>query len=131
MICEFILSRVRFFIRTCTPFEYIANGASIIPTITKKRGEFMIKGCERRMIKIENPESELFESAYFILRQNAPSPKKCKKEELLREAVRITDGKLTESTKKRKKLERIVHIVSFAAGVFVSAAAFGLILLIR
>lgn len=90
----------------------------------------MIKGCERRMIKIENPESELFESAYFILRQNAPSPKKCKKEELLREAVRITDGKLAESTKKRKKLERILHMISFGAGVFVSAAVFGLILLI-
>lgn len=89
----------------------------------------MIKGCERRMIKIENPESELFESAYFILRQNAPSPKKCKKEELLREAVRITDGRLTENTKKRKKFERAVHMICFGAGAFVSAAVFGLILL--
>ncbi len=91
----------------------------------------MIKGCERRMIKIENPESELFESAYFILRQNAPSAKKCKKDELLREAVRITDGKITENSRKRKRFERIVHIIFFAAGVLVSAAASLLIFLLH
>ncbi len=73
------------------------------------------------MIKIENPESELFESAYFILRQNAPSPKKYKKDELLREAVRITDGKLAESKRKRKKLEAFLRIAFFAAGAAVSA----------
>ncbi|MCD7782824.1 MAG: hypothetical protein LUI15_02840 [Firmicutes bacterium] len=53
----------------------------------------MIKGCERRMIKIENPDSELFESAYFIIRQNVPVPKKAKRGEMMREAVRIVgDG---------------------------------------
>ncbi len=73
------------------------------------------------MIKIENPESELFESAYFILRQNAPSPKKHKKEELLREAVRITDGRLAESRKRRKTLDALLHGVSFVAGAAISA----------
>lgn len=45
------------------------------------------------MIKIENPDSELFESAYFIIRQNVPVPKKAKRGEMMREAVRIVgDG---------------------------------------
>ncbi len=91
----------------------------------------MIKGCERRMIKIENPESELFEYAYFILRQNAPSAKKCKKEELLREAVRITDGKLTENSRRKKNKDVALRLMFFAFGAILSAAVSLAIFLMR
>ncbi len=82
----------------------------------------MIKGCERRMIKIENPESELFESAYFILRQNVPSPKRTKRDELLREAVRITDGRFAESKKRRRIRERLIPVCAFFAGALLASA---------
>ena len=60
----------------------------------------MIKGCERRMIKIENTDSDLFESAYFIIRQNVQLPKKKRRDDMLREAARIVSDK-TVPTRKR------------------------------
>lgn len=83
----------------------------------------MIKGCERRMIKIENTESDLFESAYFIIRQNAQLPKKNRRDDMLREAARIVSEKTEASGRRaegRKKwLERTAV---FIAGVLLSAA---------
>lgn len=83
------------------------------------------------MIKIENPESELFEYAYFILRQNAQVTKKCKKDELMREAVRLTDGKLNENSEKTIRAERKWRIISFVVGAVVASAVFGLALLLK
>ncbi len=85
----------------------------------------MLKGCERRMIKIENTESELFESAYFIIRQNAQLPKKKRREDMLREAERIVNdktmpGRPTARSQRRLWLERAVI---FASGAFISAMA--------
>lgn len=83
----------------------------------------MIKGCERRMIKIENTDSDLFESAYFIIRQNAQLPKKTRRDDMMREAARIVSDK-TEPTKKRSfsssKHVWIERAAIFAAGVIVA-----------
>ncbi len=84
----------------------------------------MIKGCERRMIKIENTESELFESAYFIIKQNAQLPKKKRRDDLLREAARIVSDK-TESAGKGAGTKRRIwaeRMAIFAAGALISAA---------
>lgn len=85
----------------------------------------MIKGCERRMIKIENPESELFEAAYFIVRQNAPLPKKCKKDDMLREALRLTDSGVTSARARAdaRRSEILVRTAYYAAGVASAAVA--------
>ena len=83
----------------------------------------MIKGCERRMIKIENTDSDFFESAYFIIRQNATLPKKARRDDMMREAARIVSDK-TEPAKKRSSSKRVwlERAAIFAAGVIISAA---------
>lgn len=85
----------------------------------------MIKGCERRMIKIENTESELFEAAYFIVRQNAPLPKKCKKDDMLREAVRLTESRNSgiafSSPSRIGSHEVLIRTAYFGAGVLSAA----------
>lgn len=84
----------------------------------------MLKGCERRMIKIENTESEIFEAAYLIIRQNAVIPKKCRQENMMKEALRITEGKLSGSAKKQHRREFVSKICFFVSGALASAAAF-------
>ncbi len=83
----------------------------------------MLKGCERRMIKIENTDSELFESAYFIIRQNVPLPKKKRREDMLREAERIVSDKTVPGETKRRSGRRlfIERASFFASGAAVSA----------
>ncbi len=83
----------------------------------------MIKGCERRMIKIENTDSDLFESAYFIIRQNVQLPKKKRRDDMLREAARIVSDK-TVPTRKRDVSSRRLWLERagiFAAGALLSA----------
>lgn len=78
------------------------------------------------MIKIENTESDLFESAYFIIRQNAQLPKRKRRDDMLREAARIVNDK-TEPTKKRssRSARRIwlERAAIFASGVLVALIA--------
>ncbi len=83
----------------------------------------MIKGCERRMIKIENTESELFESAYFIIRQNAPLPKKTRREDIMREAARIVGDKMEPQKRLRRERRRmwIERGIVFGVGVITAA----------
>ena len=85
----------------------------------------MIKGCERRMIKIENTESELFESAYFIIRQNAPMPKKTKREDIIREAARLVGDKLEPQRRRRAEKRRmwLERGLIFGGGVVITAIA--------
>lgn len=85
----------------------------------------MIKGCERRMIKIENTESDLFESAYFIIKQNAQLPKKKRRDDMLREAARIVNDKMEPSGKGKKADRRVwlERMAIFGAGVILSATA--------
>lgn len=86
----------------------------------------MIKGCERRMIKIENPDSELFESAYFIIRQNVPVPKKAKRGDMMKEAVRIVGdgrGQAHGSGTKNRGIRRYLCAecaVSFVLGIILT-----------
>ena len=85
----------------------------------------MIKGCERRMIKIEDTDSELFESAYFIIRQNVPLPKKTKREDIIREAARIVGEKMEPNRYRRRDRRRMwtERAIVFAVGVISSGLA--------
>lgn len=90
----------------------------------------MIKGCERRMIKIENTDSDLFESAYFIIRQNAPLPKKKRRDDMLKEAARIVSDKTEPSKRRSSSSKRRVWIeraLIFASGAFISAVITALV----
>lgn len=74
------------------------------------------------MIKIENTDSDLFESAYFIIRQNVQLPKKKRRDDMLREAARIVSDK-TEPRRRDASARRvwIERALIFAAGAFMSA----------
>ncbi len=85
----------------------------------------MIKGCSRKVIVIKNPESNLFEEAYFIV-----SPKESERQygDFLAEANRIIALRTTphiQTQRKRKTL--IPWILGFFLG---SATAFPLYLLL-
>ena len=92
----------------------------------------MIKGCERRMINIEDTDSELFESAYFIIRQNVPLPKKTKREDIIREAAKIVGEKMEPNRSRRRERRRLwaERAVVFAVGAAASAVAAVLIWLL-
>ncbi len=48
----------------------------------------MVKGCQRKMVCLKQTESEWFEEAYFILREEKQTHP-CDEESLLKEADRI------------------------------------------
>ena len=76
------------------------------------------------MIKIENTESDLFESAYFIIRQNAQLPKKKRRDDMLREAARIVSDKTEPSKKRSRSSSRRIWIeraAIFASGAMIAS----------
>ena len=68
----------------------------------------MIKGCKRQIILINGNESALFESAYFVLREDAESGG-AKHDDMVREANRIIESRLPDGVsriKRRAELRR-------------------------
>ena len=84
----------------------------------------MLKGCERRMIKIESTESELFEAAYLIIRENAVLPKKCSRDDMIKEALRITEGKLTDKNRGIRRHNILAKLAFFLVGALLTASVF-------
>lgn len=75
----------------------------------------MIKGCQREMIVLKTRESELFESAYFILRRQKREPAHA---DMLSEANRIIGGqsRVACRKKRRKKWGIALFLSGFLAG---------------
>ena len=75
----------------------------------------MIKGCSRKVIVIKNPESELFEEAYFIVN---PKKSERKQNDLLAEANRIISARATSTDRVGGKARMlIVWIIGFVCGI--------------
>lgn len=84
----------------------------------------MIKGCQREMIVLQTGESELFESAYFILRRKKTRPLQT---DMVAEANRIIAfGSCLHRSKKVKKRGWLL----FLCGAALGAAACALIVLL-
>ena len=83
----------------------------------------MIKGYQRKMIKIQNMDSRIFDEAYFILKCGVEAKINSSEEDMIREAERIVNANLLSEHclpligEKRKK-HRISTVKAFAAGVF-------------
>lgn len=79
----------------------------------------VLRGTERRMIKIVHPDSELFDEAYFILKQNARYYNTDDNSTLVEEAARIVRDNLMSvqctgiTSRKTTKRDKIMY---FAAG---------------
>jgi len=93
------------------------------------------KGAQRRMILLKNTGSELFESAYFILNENA-AVQRAGEDDMIREANRIVSSNMMVSGRgimpaalresRKKKDMRLKCFLWFSAG---SLAGSGLMLL--
>ena len=81
----------------------------------------MVRGCEKRIYHVKNPESELFDEAYFILRRGGRSSKATPREIEL-EAMRI----VRDSDKGGGRGEKKENLRAFVCGAVLSAFIIGM-----
>lgn len=90
-----------------------------------KREKSLLKGCQKRILQIKSPKSELFEEAYFILK---PEKSSSNEDDMVKEAERLL--KESTVTKKKKRLSLgWDDVLVFLAGVFLSLVIFGILAL--
>lgn len=79
----------------------------------------MVRGCEKRIYHVKNPDSEIFDEAYLILRRQEKG-KRMSPREIENEAMRIVSsasGMKDITTKKRDSRQ----LKAFLAGALLSA----------
>ncbi|MBR4874189.1 MAG: hypothetical protein IKV00_10175 [Clostridia bacterium] len=84
----------------------------------------MLKGYQKRLIMMPTRESQLFESAYFILRKDS-HPKSPTKNEMLSEATRILEENALGPDKPR--FTRLHLAAALLAGLLLGALAVGIV----
>lgn len=83
----------------------------------------MVRGCQRRIIHLKNPESAVFEEAFFILKdqENRSPPAQ---DEMVREANRILKENMTgeDGTEERPAphFRLLQNGLWFLAGILIS-----------
>lgn len=75
----------------------------------KKRGNEMVKGCQKKIIHLRDTGSDLFEEAYFIIRPGKAALR-ASETDMVREARRILEnnrlGERRPSSDRRKRKRR-------------------------
>lgn len=92
----------------------------------------MLKGAQKRMVMLRTADSSLFETAYFILRDDGNASADTKQPTMLEEANRILDQSFTPRTtgkgKNGGRLQRILgQLPGFLIGFLLGGAAVGLV----
>lgn len=89
----------------------------------------MLRGCQKKVIHLRSTDSEMFDEAYFIIKETSNSVP-CAERDMVREANRILDSTAAAPRLERKK--RIVSIIRdiacFTAGMILGAVLLSLIL---
>ena len=82
----------------------------------------MIKGVQRKMIVVKTDSSNLFETAYFVLRSDAD---KARDEtlDLLGEATRLVNQDCDDKKKRKEKKKRFGRFAAFC--IFLLGVIFG------
>ena len=88
----------------------------------------MMKGCQRKMIMMPTRTSALFETAYFVLKEEAEA-RRPSESEMLCEAMRILEE--NSLSKKPQSFSRRHLICSFLYGLCLGALLVALTLLLR
>ncbi len=88
----------------------------------------MMKGCQRRMIMMPTRTSTLFETAYFVLKEEAEA-RRPSESEMLCEAMRILEE--NSLAKKPQSYTRRHMLFAFLYGLFLGALLVALVLLLR
>ena len=91
------------------------------------------KGCQKRMIMLKNTGSEIFEEAYFILKE-LPKKPAVTESDMVREANRIIEENLlTAYCRKSAPLilrDNMKRLFWYLAGLVTSGSIMGLIMLL-
>jgi len=83
----------------------------------------MVKGCQRRVLHLKNPESGLFEEAFFFLK--SPPPPESGAREMVEEANRILLGCRTAEPRRRPRFFGAAFFLGALSGAcFVTALLF-------
>ena len=82
----------------------------------------MVKGCERRVLHLKNPESGLFEEAFFFLKAPAPATRDGARE-MVAEANRILLGCRTAEAGRLPRSRRAAFLFGMLAGAALATAA--------
>ena len=81
----------------------------------------MVKGCQRRVLHLKNPESGLFEEAFFFLKApTAEAPGAAR--EMIAEANRILLGCRESGTGSRPRSRRLAFFVGILTGAVIATA---------
>jgi len=87
----------------------------------------MVKGCQRRVLHLKNPESGLFEEAFFFLKSPLPAGSDGAKE-MVAEANRILLGTRTGDARPRsRRIAFLFGALSGAAAAVATLLVIGLI----
>ena len=82
----------------------------------------MIKGCQKRIIKIKDTKSHIFEEAYFILKNGASDT--VSQKDIIYEATSIINKYSVSGASPKRAKKGIKHLLYFLAGIFMGAAIF-------
>ena len=86
----------------------------------------MIKACQKKILYVVGAEESMFETAYFVLRENSGAAYSGG-DDMLKEADRIINERLPSVKKKKKRLEtarRVLTVaVSALSGVLIGGGA--------
>jgi len=92
------------------------------------------KGCQKRMIMLKNTGSEIFDEAYFILKEERVLKNGVTENDMVREAGRIINENLITSCYKKGTpafvRDKLKTLMWYAAGAGSCAAVIGLFALI-
>lgn len=89
----------------------------------------MVKGCQRRVLHLKNPESGLFEEAFFFLKAPAPSEPGDARQ-MVAEANRILLGCRESETGVRPRSRRLAFVIGTLTGAAIATAVLFIIGLI-
>lgn len=82
----------------------------------------MVKGCQRRVFHLKNPESGLFEEAFFLLKSPEPATQNGARE-IVAEANRILLGFRGSDRDNRRRGKRTAFLLGALTGAAIVAAA--------
>lgn len=77
----------------------------------------MLKGCQKKVIQIKSPKSEIIEEAYFILKERENEPDEC---DIVREAERLLAACDQRENPKKHFRFSLDEVLFFFAGVALS-----------
>ncbi len=78
----------------------------------------MVRGCEKRMVRLKNPEGGIFEEVLFVLRDEAESGDR-REGDIIAEATRLLGENMP--CRERRRGDRRVSPLPFLLGVATAA----------